>query len=267
MIGTPLYMAPEIGRVKAIDGRVDLYSLGVILYELLTGVQPLRKFTAIEILSAKAHDKLPAPQDVVLPAAVESLLGKLLEKDRDRRYRSAGELLADIAAIHEGQPISAGPPTLWRDAAATPPARVRPALPRPALPKVRLAVRKRFIVAGLLLATAIGAVGISLWEPIFIWIAAALSGALITVVLLEQYRISKINAKVDLVQEMLGLQKPSRYNPKYMPAKATWAGISAELAFFAGLAGVCTEKYFALGVVALLYAVAAVLAAIKWSLK
>ncbi|HBP18833.1 MAG TPA: serine/threonine protein kinase, partial [Planctomycetes bacterium] len=62
MIGTPLYMAPEIGRVKQIDGRVDLYSLGVTFYYLLTGVQPFRGFSALDILSAKAHDKLKPPE-------------------------------------------------------------------------------------------------------------------------------------------------------------------------------------------------------------
>lgn len=122
MIGTPLYMAPEIGRVKEIDGRVDIYSLGVTYYYLLTGVQPFRGFSALEILSAKAHDKLRAPEEVApdLPDEFRRVLGKTLEKDRDLRYRDVDGLIRDLEALDRGFPIDAGEPTIWppRGAAA-----------------------------------------------------------------------------------------------------------------------------------------------------
>ncbi|GEM_PF-2144440 len=104
MIGTPLYMAPEIGRVKQIDGRVDLYSLGVTFYYLLTGVQPFRGFSALDILSAKAHDKLKPPE-LHLPEiqpGVRAVLGKMLAKDRDERYADMDELLDDLARLERG---------------------------------------------------------------------------------------------------------------------------------------------------------------------
>ena len=115
MIGTPLYMAPEIGRVKEIDGRVDVYSLGVTFYYLLTGVQPFRAFPAIEILSAKAHDKLKAPEAIVpdLPDPVRNVLGKMLERDRDKRYPDCDSLLRDLEALDRGFPVEAGEPSLW----------------------------------------------------------------------------------------------------------------------------------------------------------
>lgn len=115
MIGTPLYMAPEIGRVKEIDGRVDIYSLGVTYYYLLTGVQPFRGFSALEILSAKAHDKLRAPEEIVpeLPDEFRRVLGKMLEKDRDLRYRDVDGLIRDLEALDRGFPIDAGEPTIW----------------------------------------------------------------------------------------------------------------------------------------------------------
>lgn len=115
MIGTPLYMAPEIGRVKEIDGRVDIYSLGVTYYYLLTGVQPFRGFSALEILSAKAHDKLRAPEEIVpdMPNEFRRVLGKMLEKDRDLRYREVESLIRDLEALDRGFPIDAGEPTIW----------------------------------------------------------------------------------------------------------------------------------------------------------
>jgi tRNA A-37 threonylcarbamoyl transferase component Bud32 len=115
MIGTPLYMAPEIGRVKEIDGRVDIYSLGVTFYYLLTGIQPFRGFSALDILSAKAHDKLKPPEEHApeLPEPVRNVLGKCLEKDRDVRYRNVDELLRDLEALERGFPVDAPSPSIW----------------------------------------------------------------------------------------------------------------------------------------------------------
>jgi serine/threonine protein kinase len=115
MIGTPLYMAPEIGRVKEIDGRVDIYSLGVTFYYLLTGIQPFRAFPAIEILSAKAHDRLKPPEQLVpdIPAPVRNVLGKMLEKDREQRYKDCDTLLRELEALDRGFPVDAGVPALW----------------------------------------------------------------------------------------------------------------------------------------------------------
>lgn len=115
MIGTPLYMAPEIGRVKEIDGRVDIYSLGVTFYYLLTGVQPFRGFSALEILSAKAHDKLKPPEEVLpdLPDEFRRVCGKMLEKDRELRYKDIDGLIRDLEALDRGFPIEAGQPSVW----------------------------------------------------------------------------------------------------------------------------------------------------------
>jgi tRNA A-37 threonylcarbamoyl transferase component Bud32 len=120
MIGTPLYMAPEIGRVKEIDGRVDIYSLGVTFYYLITGIQPFRGFSALEILSAKAHDKLKPPEvhAPLMSDTVRNVLGKMLEKDRDQRYRNIDELLRDLEALERNFPVSAGLPSIWPPRAA-----------------------------------------------------------------------------------------------------------------------------------------------------
>lgn len=113
-IGTPLYMAPEIGRSQ-IDGRVDVFSLGVTYYYLLTGVQPLRGFKTSEILQTIAHEKIAPPEKhgVQLPGSVLRILSKMLAKNRDKRYRNMEDLVADLRNLQNGNKISAGPSLLW----------------------------------------------------------------------------------------------------------------------------------------------------------
>ena len=115
LIGTPLYMAPEIGRVPQIDGRVDIFSLGVTYYYLLTAVQPFRGFKTMEILSARAHNQIKPPEKYKpdIPKDVRRVLGKMLTKDRDERYLNMGELIADLQALQYNNPVQAGPPPLW----------------------------------------------------------------------------------------------------------------------------------------------------------
>ncbi|MDF1666541.1 MAG: serine/threonine-protein kinase, partial [Planctomycetota bacterium] len=115
LIGTPLYMAPEIGRVPQIDGHVDIFSLGVTYYYLLTAVQPFRGFKTMEILSARAHNQIKPPEKYKpdLPKNVRRVLGKMLTKDRDARYLNMGELIGDLQALQYDNPVKAGPPPLW----------------------------------------------------------------------------------------------------------------------------------------------------------
>ena len=115
LIGTPLYMAPEIGRVPQIDGRVDIFSLGVTYYYLLTAVQPFRGFKTMEILSARAHNQIKPPEKYKpdIPKDVRRVLGKMLTKDRDERYLNMGDLIGDLQALQYNNPVQAGPPPLW----------------------------------------------------------------------------------------------------------------------------------------------------------
>jgi hypothetical protein len=98
--GTMRYMAPEqTGRVgRGLDFRTDLYSLGVILYELLAGRPPFRAATALELISAHIAVQ-PRPLvdvDARIPLALSRLVAKLLEKDPERRYQTARGLAADL---------------------------------------------------------------------------------------------------------------------------------------------------------------------------
>lgn len=108
MIGTPEYMSPEQVEGKDVDGRSDLYSLGIILYEMLTGRVPFEGDTALAI--AMKH-KAELPQDPrkinpQIPESLTRLVLRCLEKNREKRYPTAEALRADIEKIKEGLPIA-----------------------------------------------------------------------------------------------------------------------------------------------------------------
>lgn len=93
-IGTPEYMAPEQGvGAKDVDNRADIYSLGVVLYELLTGQKPYTAETPMAVVIMQARDPLPDPHQYVpdLPDAVANILFKALAKNPEDRFKNAAE--------------------------------------------------------------------------------------------------------------------------------------------------------------------------------
>jgi serine/threonine protein kinase len=101
LMGTPAYMAPEQARAaSAIDLRADLYSLGCVLYEMLTGQPPFVALGAGEIIALQLFSEptRPSERGVAVSPAVESIVMRLLEKNADDRYQSAAELVAAIDA-------------------------------------------------------------------------------------------------------------------------------------------------------------------------
>jgi len=101
LMGTLSYMAPEQGMQGQCDQRSDLYSMGIMLFEMLTGYTPFDADTPLAILMKHLHDPLPLPRriDPELPAVLETILLKALAKDPNQRYQSAQEMSAVLRQI------------------------------------------------------------------------------------------------------------------------------------------------------------------------
>ncbi len=151
LLGTPAYMAPEqaAGERAKVGPATDVYALGVILYELLTGRPPFHGDSALEVLW-RVQEQQPLPPSRLqpgLPRDLETVCLKCLEKEPGRRYGSAAALAEDLRRFRAGEPIRARPPGPWERAAKW--MRRRPAIAA--------------LLGALLLVTALGA-GIVLAE-------------------------------------------------------------------------------------------------------
>jgi serine/threonine protein kinase/tetratricopeptide (TPR) repeat protein len=106
MIGTPEYMSPEQVEGKEVDQRSDIYSLGIILYEMLTGRVPFEGDTPFSV-GVKHKSEIPrSPKELnpQMPEDLSRLILRCLEKDKVKRYQTAGEITADLDRIDKGLP-------------------------------------------------------------------------------------------------------------------------------------------------------------------
>ncbi len=109
VMGTATYFSPEQAEGAAVDGRSDVYSLGVVLYELLVGRPPFVGETPVAVSSQHVHGTVPPPSDFSdsVPADLEAIVMLALAKSPAQRYQTADELRADLVRFTEGQPVHA----------------------------------------------------------------------------------------------------------------------------------------------------------------
>ncbi|MGD2246152.1 MAG: protein kinase [Candidatus Aminicenantes bacterium] len=108
IIGTPEYMSPEQAETNDIDHRSDIYSLGVILYEMVTGQVPFHGDTPDRIAAKHKTEMVPEPRtfNAQIPAALNRVILKCLEKNKEKRYQKAEDILSDLKKIEEIIPSS-----------------------------------------------------------------------------------------------------------------------------------------------------------------
>jgi serine/threonine protein kinase/tetratricopeptide (TPR) repeat protein len=108
LVGTPHYMSPEQARGLKVDGRTDIFSLGAVIYEMLTGRKPFEGETTSHVIVAILEKDPPPVTDVNpgIPAALEVIVRKALQKDMQARYQTAGELIEDLRSFRRREGVA-----------------------------------------------------------------------------------------------------------------------------------------------------------------
>jgi len=110
MIGTPEYMSPEQAEATEIDNRADIYSLGIMLFEMVTGVLPFTGDSALSVALKHKTEPPPDPREANPKASEDlcALILKCLEKDKEKRFQAVDELLAELRNICQGRTVTTG---------------------------------------------------------------------------------------------------------------------------------------------------------------
>ncbi len=122
LAGTPYAMAPEQVRGQAADARTDIWALGVLMYEMVGGAKPFTETVPAELFSAILRDP-PAPLPDSVPAELQAVIGRCLEKSPERRYQRASEVHSSLEAIQSGAAPLPSPSRPGREAQAVEPRR------------------------------------------------------------------------------------------------------------------------------------------------
>jgi len=111
VMGTATYFSPEQAEGLGVDARTDIYSLGVVLFEMLTGRPPFLGDTPVSVASKHVRDIAPTPREILetVPVPVEAVTMKAMAKLPDARYQGAEDFRADLLRFLDGQPVEAGP--------------------------------------------------------------------------------------------------------------------------------------------------------------
>lgn len=136
VMGTATYFSPEQAQGLTVDARSDLYSLGIVLYEMVTGAVPFVGDSAVSVAYSHVREPVPPPSTrrADVPPALEAIILTCLQKDPAARYQSADDLRADLMRYTRGQmpiggPVTAAVATAAGATAAMPATTVAPAIP------------------------------------------------------------------------------------------------------------------------------------------
>jgi serine/threonine-protein kinase len=101
IMGTPSYMSPEQVAGKKVDGRSDIFSLGVVLFELICGEKPFKGDDITSLMYQVAREKHPSPREInpKVPPVVEKIIDRALEKDPEKRYQKAGQMAEHLKMV------------------------------------------------------------------------------------------------------------------------------------------------------------------------
>ena len=157
LLGTPSYMSPEQATGSAIDPRSDIFSLGIVLYEIVTGKPPFEGNSIAELF-VSLLTKEPPPLSAAMPDAPEELeqvLAKALAKDRDQRYQNIGDMLDDLEGLKASLKVGRSSSVVRTRSSI--------ALPRPPATPRTSKTRRPFAVLAVLAAVSAIGIGAYLW--------------------------------------------------------------------------------------------------------
>ena len=148
MVGTSDYLAPEQAQGRTVDGRADIYALGIVLWECLTGELPFPGENFVTVAMRQVNDPLPDPRELVpnVPRRLAACVLRATQKDPDARYATAGEFADELRACAAAQPRVAGGAD----------GRVRSPRPRAALRRRQGRRRLVVLVVGVLVLIGVG---------------------------------------------------------------------------------------------------------------
>ncbi|HEV2112916.1 MAG TPA: PEGA domain-containing protein, partial [Terriglobales bacterium] len=210
VLGTPNYMSPEQVRGKPLDGRSDLFSFGVILYETVTGTKPFGSDNVTTIIY-KIINEQPRAAHLVnpkVPHTLSAIITKALAKSPEQRYQRGADLVRDLAN-HANAGINEGTVKVAAQQTASPPAAVAQPKPAEALPQPTAATATAK-PASSGLTTTVGSRVVPLWSIIA---AAVVALALLAGGILAYVRHSQAQQRAEL-ERLLNQQSPAQTQPQ-----------------------------------------------------